>query len=320
MKSLLTFTTIRLPISTVIALSALFLLAFADTQESWAQQELNTIELDLSGPLAPAQPTPQVEQENLAPLSGNLTLEASLSPDSEILQAGIQWRVFSAQLGPDGTMPMVTERSGGTISFQLPPAEYLIHASFGRSSVVRRISVGTEPQKEIFVLNAGGIRLSANLAEKPLMSEELNFEIYSSARDENGQRTLIVNNIKAGQLVSLSEGRYHVVSRYGAINAIVRADLSVQAGKLTEAVMEQNGAKIDVKLTAYGGNEAIANTAWSVQTQGGEEVFASSQANPNFILGTGSYVIVAQHAGGVTTREITVKSGKNQSVNLNLAQ
>jgi hypothetical protein len=61
-----------------------------------------------------------------------------------------------------------------------------------------------------------------------------------------------------------------VISRYGDVNAVVRADLQVDAGKLTEAVMRHSGAEVTLKLVSSEGGEALANTNWTVLTEVGD--------------------------------------------------
>ena len=60
------------------------------------------------------------------------------------------------------------------------------------------------------------------------------------------------------------EGNYHIVSNYGDTNAVVRSDIRVQAGKLTDATVNHRAALITLKLVNERGGEALANTGWSV--------------------------------------------------------
>ncbi|MEO0637190.1 MAG: hypothetical protein AAFY73_11130, partial [Pseudomonadota bacterium] len=169
---------------------------------------------------------------------------------------------------------------------------------------------------ESFVLNAGGLQLDATLNGAQLPSEDLQFEIYSDTVDERGERSLITDKIRPGQVVRLNAGTYHVVSYFGSINAKVRADLRVQPGKLTQAAMEQRGARVDLKLVSRAGGEPIANTKWSIQTESGEEVFSSSQVQPELILAEGSYVAVAQNASTISTLQFQLQAGDEQKLEL----
>ncbi|MEO0498261.1 MAG: hypothetical protein AAF141_12990, partial [Pseudomonadota bacterium] len=253
-------------------------------------------DVDLLTPFAPS----ILEEAPLNAAPGvPFTVDARLSAQAEPITSGLIWRVFDPTPNGDGTMQLIATAEGGTANLQLPPGDYLIHASFGRAGIARRVSVTADGGAESFVLNAGGLQLDASLGGARLDSDELQFEIYSSAVDERGERSLITDNVKPGQLVRLNSGTYHIVSFFGSINAKVRADLRVEAGKVTKAVMEQRGGRVDLKLVLQQGGEPIANTKWSIQTESGEEVYSSSQVQPELILAAGNYIAIAQNASAV---------------------
>src|SRR3546814_11951246 len=85
-------------------------------------------------------------------------------------------------------------------------------------------------------------------------------------------------DVRPGMIVRLNAGTYHVVSEYGDINAVVRADIQVEAGKLIEATLQHRAAQITLKLVSQPGGEAIADTAWSVLTAAGDIVNESVSA------------------------------------------
>lgn len=248
------------------------------------------------------------------------SVDARLSTDSEPLQSGLIWRVFDPQPAANGQMTLIATAEGGTARLQLEPGDYLIHASFGRAGIARRVNVTADGGVESFVLNAGGLQLDATLNGAQLDAEDLQFEIFSAALDERGERTLITDKVSPGQLVRLNAGTYHVVSYFGAINAKVRADLRVEAGKLTQAAMEQRGARVDLKLVLQEGGEPIANTKWSVQTESGEEVYSSSLVQPELILAEGTYIAIAQNASAVTTLEFQLNAGDDETLELLLEE
>jgi len=70
--------------------------------------------------------------------------------------------------------------------------------------------------------------------------------------------------------VVVPEGNYHIVSNYGDTNAVVRSDIRVRTGKLTDVTVGHRAALITLKLVGERGGEAIANTNWSIITPGGD--------------------------------------------------
>ena len=94
-----------------------------------------------------------------------------------------------------------------------------------------------------------------------------------------------------------------MVSNYGDGNAVMRNDVRVQAGKLTDARINHRAAVITLKLVGEKGGEALANTAWSVLTPGGDVIKESIGAFPVVILAEGDYVALARNEGKVYNRE-----------------
>ena len=78
-------------------------------------------------------------------------------------------------------------------------------------------------------------------------------------------------------------------------NAVIRSDFRVQAGKLTDTRINHRAALITLKLVGEKGGEALANTAWSVLTPGGDVIKESIGAFPTVILAEGEYVVIARH-------------------------
>jgi hypothetical protein len=248
----------------------------------------------------------------------DLVLEARLVADGPALTEGLIWRVFSTQAGSDGQLPLVNTAEGGTATLQLASGDYLIHAAFGRAGATKRVSVADDDQMESLVLDAGGLKLDAVIGDgRPIAPEHLIFEVLQ--QDETGELVTVVPNAAASRVLRLSAGTYHVVSRYGNVNAVVRADIEVEAGKLTEATMRHTGAEVTLKLVSAEGGEALANTSWTVTTQDGIEVNESVGAFPTIILAAGQYTAVARHQDDIYSRDFTVEAGLERDIEVRLA-
>lgn len=247
-------------------------------------------------------------------------LEARLTEDGPPIPDGVTWRVFSEAEGPDGRLPLIAEASGGTVSLSLAPGDYFLHAAFGRAGATQRVTVSPRNLRETVVLNAGGLKLHALIGkEVPLTGPELRFDIFAGDGDASGERTLVVPEARPDQIIRLNSGTYHVVCRYGDTNAIVRADIEVKAGQLTDATLYQQAARITLKLVSDRGGEALANTAWTVIAPGGETVFSSVGAFPSVILAAGDYTAVAKHDGQTYQSPFKVEDALNRDIEV-LAQ
>jgi hypothetical protein len=112
-----------------------------------------------------------------------------------------------------------------------------------------------------------------------------------------------------GDVLLVPEGTYFIVSNYGDANSVVRSDIRVQASKLTDVTVTHRAAVIMLKLVGNRGGEALANTAWSVLTPGGDVVKESIGAFPRVILAEGEYRALARNEGRVYEREFKVITG-----------
>lgn len=247
--------------------------------------------------------------------TGEVTLAAKLTDKGSEINRGLVWRVFRPEPGPDGKLPLVASAEGGTSLFRLEPGSYLVHASFGRAGATKRITVGAQPKHENVVLDAGGLKLDAVLAGGVrIPSDKLRFSIYEAQAGADGDRALIIPDVSANSIVRLNAGTYHVVSTYGSVNAVIRSDIRVEAGKLTEATVEHRAAEVTLKLVREEGGEALADTSWSVLTTSGDPVRESVGAFASMVLSEGDYTIVAKNRDRIYQRDFTVVAGHNQDV------
>lgn len=258
---------------------------------------------------------PTLREGTLAQGQGQITLAAQLTDDSPELKRGLVWRIFKPDAGPDGKLPLIASAQGGTSMFQLEPGSYLVHASFGRAGATKRITVGREARRDSLVLDAGGLKLDAVLSGNlKVPPGKLRFSIYEATADTDGDRALIVKDVTPNSVVRLNAGTYHVVSTYGSVNAVIRSDIRVEAGKLTEATVEHHAAEITLKLVREAGGEAIADTSWSIVSDSGDPVRESVGAYASVVLAEGEYAVVAKNRDRIYQRDFTVVPGHNQEV------
>lgn len=266
-------------------------------------------------PVAPPN-TSVIERAAPQPSSrGELHLSAMLTASGPRIEQGLVWRVFQPPDAADtsgAAAPKLLEtRRDAAPVFSLPPGDYMINAAFGRANLTRRVTLaGGAAREEKFVLNAGGLRIKAALASgEPMPDGSVTYDVYAGETDQLGNRAKIVSGARPGLIVRLNAGPYQIVSVWGDANAIVRAEITVEAGKLLEATVAHHGAKITFKLVERAGGEAVADTQWVVQTPQGETVAESSGALPTHILAAGTYIISARHSGRTFRSEFVLEPG-----------
>jgi hypothetical protein len=269
----------------------------------------------------PAPPGPS-ENTTVVPRAPNLgglgqvTLTASLTLGSRPITQALVWSVFRDKAAAGGKGLLVSTHREASPTLRLNPGTYWINVALGRANLTRKITVaGDQIEKAHFVLNAGGLRLIPVLAGGEAANAKLAaFDVESDERDEYGQRTKVVAGARAGVVLRLNAGIYSIVSTYGDANAIARADVSVEAGKLSEVRVTHPAAEVSFKLVTRGGGDAIADTQWSVATRQGEVVKESSGALPTHILAPGAYTVRAKNAGRFYRRDFAVKAGDSTLV------
>jgi hypothetical protein len=250
-------------------------------------------------------------------------MDARLTDKGAVITYGLSWRVFQPIAGADGKLPLLASSEGGSTRFDLPPGEYFVNVAFGRAGTTKKLVVpeNGNVESQTFVLDAGGMVLNAvSGSDVRIPPSELTFNIYSNEVREDGERGMVMADVKPGQLVRLNAGTYHVVSNYGNVNATIRADIQVDAGKLVQATLQHRAAKITLKLVSQVGGEAIADTAWSILTASGDSVSESVGAFPVVILAEGKYTAVARHKDKIYQRDFSVVPGRNEDVEVLLQE
>jgi hypothetical protein len=249
-----------------------------------------------------------------APAQAVLALSARYGKDLPAINGGLVWRIFADRPDDTGTFKMIREDRNPTPNVVLPPGNYVVHVALGLVSAVRSVTLKPETDRESFVLPAGGLRIEGRVGTSKIPQNQISFAIYKGSQFEGGERASLVPNVAAGDVVLLPEGTYYIISNYGDANSVVRSDIRVQAGKLTDVVVTHRAAVITLKLVSDKGGEALANTAWSVITPGGDVIKESIGAFPRVVLSEGEYRAIAKNEGKVYERPFNVVNGVDGEV------
>ncbi|HEU4806422.1 MAG TPA: hypothetical protein VFS91_11570 [Nitrobacter sp.] len=250
----------------------------------------------------------------VAPAQAVLSLTARYGKDLPVINSGLTWRVYSDRPDETGAFKLMREDHGGTPNIVLPPGSYVVHVSLGLVSAVRPVTLKSDTDHESFVLPAGGLRIEGRVGTSMIPPNQISFSIYKGSQFEGTERAPLVPSATAGDVVLLPEGTYYIVSTYGDANSVVRSDIRVQASKLTDVTISHRAAVITLKLVSDKGGEALANTAWSVLTPGGDVIKESIGAFPRVILAEGEYRVIAKNEGKVFERGFEVVNGVDGEV------
>lgn len=246
------------------------------------------------------------------PQAGELRLAAYHAESGAPIVDGLIWRVFALR----GDDPVLVARDeAATPRLSLPPANYMIHVSYGFASAMRLVTMQWGDVVERLTISAGGLQVRGVVGDFPIAANDFTYAVYVPIGDDAEGR-LVVAEARPSDLIRLPEGDYHVVSTYGDANASMRTDVRVRAGEVTIATLNHRAARVTLKLVADEGGEAFAGTAFSVLTPGGDVVREAIGAFPQVVLAEGDYVLIARHEGRVFTREFRVESGFDRDIEI----
>ena len=272
-------------------------------------------------PFGPGLPSPGITGPILPPPAtegeAELSLSAVFAGSNGPIRSGLSWRIYEDR-SEAGRPAIVARSTEAAPTFKLAAGAYIATVTYGYASASKRITMSGRPGTDQLRVAAGALRLSGAVGDQKIPANQLAFSVYVPI-GTNSEGRLVRSGIKAGEVLRLPEGTYHVVSSYGDSNAIQRADLRVENGRVTEATMNHRAATVTLKLVAAPGTEAFAGTAFSVLTPGGDTIREAIGAFPQVTLAEGDYVLIARHDGQVFTREFKVESGMDHDVEV-LAQ
>ena len=268
------------------------------------------------------QPQSLPPSSHAAPTPGNtgvpagqvpLSVSARFGRDLPAINGGLHWRIYKAE--GNGVPRLVKEDKGASPTIPLPPGNYVVSVAFGLANATRGVALRGEPMKEVFELPAGGLRIEGRVGDVKIPPGQISFELYRGSQFEPGDKRPIAHGVMTGDVVLMPEGTYHIVSNYGDANSVVRSDIRVQVGKLTDATVNHRAAIITLKLVTERGGEARANTQWSVLTPGGDVIKESVVgAFPRVILAEGEYRTIARNEGKTYQGDFRVVNGVDREV------
>lgn len=253
---------------------------------------------------SPVQAAPMVPAGHVA-----LQLSARFGKEAPPITAGLVWRIYNAKAEADGSFRMLREEKAPAPIMVLPAGNYVVYVGFGLANAVKPVRLTSETVREVFELPAGGLRMEGKVGDARIPAGQISFDVYKGSQFEPGDRRPIAERVLTGDTVIVPEGTYYIVSNYGDANSTVRSDIRVQAGKLTDVTVTHRAAVVTLKLVEIKGGEALANTAWSVLTPGGDVIKESIGAFPRVVLAEGEYRAIARNEGKVFEREFKVTPG-----------
>ena len=266
-------------------------------------QNITPLSLPPSPPATAQQAAPMVRPGEAA-----LIAVARFGRDQPAITGGLHWRVYADKPDQTGIFRLVKEERAAQPTFVLPAGGYIVHVAFGLASAAKPVQL-RDNTRETFELPAGGLMLKGQVGDVRIPAGQVTFDIYRGSQFEPGDKRPIATNVPSGDVVLIPDGTYYIVSKYGDGNAVVRSDIRVQVGKLTDVTVTHRAAAIMFKLVSRRGGEALVNTDWAVLSPAGDTITESKGAFPRVILAEGEYKVIARNENRTYQQDIKVITG-----------
>ena len=270
---------------------------------------IGTLQASAQSPFTmPPAPPPQ-PPANMKAGEGAVFASARYSNNGTAINGGLHWRVYADKPDSSGVFRLLKEDTSALPTFVLPAGSYIVHVAFGLASTAKPVQVSREVTRETFEIAGGGLRVEGRVGNVKIPIGQISFDIYQGSQFEQSDRRPIVSSVQTGSVVLVPEGTYYILSKYGDGNAVVRSDIRVVAGKLTDITVTHRAARIMFKLVSKRGGEALANTDWAVLSPAGDTIAETKGAFPRVILAEGEYKIIARNDNKVYQQDLTVIPG-----------
>jgi hypothetical protein len=244
--------------------------------------------------------------------SGRVRLAALIIENTKPVKSGVEWEVFALGDGSAPTRP-VARSAEALPEIEVPPGEYVVKGKFGHATRTERVTVAADATEDVeIVLGAGGLQIDpVNAGLEEPGAGVLN-TIYAAGTTSSP----VADKVPSGKVVYLNAGVYRVESRYGEANAVARADIEVQPGKLVRARINHRAGPARFRLVTASGGAELDGVVWQIMTGDGKPVAESEVSAPQMMFAEGAYTALATHDGRTYSAAFAIKPGEETRVDI----
>ncbi|WP_284177267.1 hypothetical protein [Rhabdaerophilum sp. SD176] len=242
--------------------------------------------------------------------TGILALRATYGDRGAEILGDLVWRIYTVR-GPD--VQLYTKVETARPSLVLPPGQYAIHVSHGLATATRNITLSETGSVATLPISVGALTVNGHLGvpERPIPPQRQKLSVFIPTAN-NSEGKLVTDSLRPMTRIMLPEGTYHLVSTYSGSNSVVRTDVRVTTGRVTEAAVNHRAATMTLKLVRQRGGVALAGAEWTIETPGGDIVAEAVGAFPSVDIGEGTYNVLARHNDREYRGQMKVEGGINR--------
>jgi len=253
-----------------------------------------------------------------------LELSARLASNSPVLTSNIRWEIYNFVKSSDGNRAQIATSDVARPMLPLTPGKYIVRTVFGASSTAKVIKISTAQITDAtFILNTGGIRVKPLLiAGDPPAGKVPQQWIYLAPQPESlASPEFVATANNPEEIHQLNAGTYELISKFGTLNAIVKTNVTVSPGLLTEVEVSHKAGIVQFKLfTKWRGGEELKDVTWNLSDTEGNEIASNLTAGSGEIIAPGRYKVTAHYNGKIYTETFTIKPGKKKLVRVATAK
>jgi len=254
--------------------------------------------------------------------AGLAVFAANFDEAGQAVNSGLRWDVYSVEKDLDGKRAFFNGNYETKPRFMLPQGKYYVVAKRGNAYLARDIEVSAGKRTdELFVLNAGLMRLSAVLADgKETVAKGMRWDVYSVDKNLEGKRQYFNGNYEATPAFTFNKGKFFVVAKLGS--AIKSVEVEINSGKLTETIVNLNAGQVKLVAKAKDGKTVSEGLRWDVYSadqdlDGNRKNFGGNyEAAPIFTLPSGKYLVVVKVGGASANFDLSVNPGDSKRVDV----
>lgn len=196
-------------------------------------------------------------------------------------------------------------------SFILPAGTYYVSARSGAADVRQRIAVGIgETVKQALSLNLAPLKLSAIVAGAPATAAQ--GVVYRIDRDD-GDNARIARAVGPDAAFTLPPGRYTVSASLAAYPLSAVQEITLEAGKPTEATLTIEGGMVSFKPPA---GIVTSDVYWEVVNDKGSAVWRKTGLDAKTLLAPGHYKVRFEAQSTRREADFDVRAGETKDVEI----
>ncbi len=252
--------------------------------------------------------------------SEGLGLVAKLASGSPPLEANIKWEIYNFKKSSDGNRSQILTSEVAQPTLPLSPGKYIVRAVFGISSTAKVITISpAQITDATFILNTGGIRVKPLLiaGEPPAGKLSQQWIYLNPPTGSTSSPQLIATANDPSEIHQLSAGTYELISKFGTANAVVKTNVTISPGLLTEVEVSHKAGIVQFKLfKKWRGGEELTGASWKLFDDEGNEVASDFAAGSGEIIAPGRYKVTALYNDNTYTKMFNIKPGRKKLIQI----